>query len=100
MRQLSLFSCLGLAALLAGCPDRTVSKVVPDQGRVEYKDIPVTVNKSMSRACPAKKRAGVRVPSEWLMWSRITCRSSGRYTHSVSPLAMNRPVARSRTPAT
>ncbi|MBA3501178.1 MAG: VWA domain-containing protein [Deltaproteobacteria bacterium] len=47
MRQLSLFSFVGLAALLAGCPDRTVSKVVPDQGRVEYKDIPVTVNRNI-----------------------------------------------------
>ncbi|HLL25914.1 MAG TPA: hypothetical protein VK427_27440, partial [Kofleriaceae bacterium] len=48
MRQSSaLFTCVGLAALLAGCPDRTVSKVIPDQGRVEYKDIPVTVNRNI-----------------------------------------------------
>ena len=47
MRQTSLFACVGLAALLAGCPDRTVSKVIPDQGRVEYKDIPVTVNRNI-----------------------------------------------------
>jgi hypothetical protein len=47
VRQSSLFACVGLAALLAGCPDRTVSKVVPDQGRVEYKDIPVTVNRNI-----------------------------------------------------
>src|SRR5512139_3843232 len=47
MRQVSLFACVGLAALLAGCPDRTVSKVIPDQGRVEYKDIPVTVNRNI-----------------------------------------------------
>jgi hypothetical protein len=47
MRQLSLFACLGLTTVLTGCPDRTVSKVVPDQGRVEYKDIPVTVNRNI-----------------------------------------------------
>src|SRR5689334_17681903 len=47
MRQLSLFACLGLTTLLTACPDRTVSKVVPDQGRVEYKDIPVTVNRNI-----------------------------------------------------
>jgi hypothetical protein len=33
--------------LLSGCPDRTVSKVIPEQGRVEYKDIPVTVNRNI-----------------------------------------------------
>ena len=47
MRQTSLFAFVGLAALMAGCPDRTVSKVIPDQGRVEYKDIPVTVNRNI-----------------------------------------------------
>jgi hypothetical protein len=42
-------SLLSLAALglLAGCPDRTISKVNPQQGRVEYKDIPVTVNRDI-----------------------------------------------------
>jgi hypothetical protein len=42
-------SLLSLAALglLAGCPDRTISKVNPQQGRVEYKDIPVTVNRNI-----------------------------------------------------
>ncbi len=34
-------------ALLAGCPDRTISVVNPEQGRVEYKDIPVTVNRDI-----------------------------------------------------
>jgi hypothetical protein len=29
-----------LLALLAGCPDRTISKVTPEQGKVEVKDIP------------------------------------------------------------
>src|ERR1051325_8577103 len=43
---LVLTSLLGLAAL-AGCPDRTISEVVPQQGRVEYKDIPVTVNRDL-----------------------------------------------------
>ncbi|MBA3818554.1 MAG: VWA domain-containing protein, partial [Deltaproteobacteria bacterium] len=48
MRQSSaLFCSLGLAALLAGCPDRTISEVNPQQGRVEYKDIPVTVNRNI-----------------------------------------------------
>ncbi len=32
-------SCVVLA-LLAGCPDRTVSEVLPEQGKVEVKDIP------------------------------------------------------------
>lgn len=42
-------SLLGIAAagLLAGCPDRTISEVNPQQGRVEYKDIPVTVNRNV-----------------------------------------------------
>lgn len=42
-------SLLGVAAigLLAGCPDRTISEVNPQQGRVEYKDIPVTVNRNI-----------------------------------------------------
>lgn len=51
MRHASLFlpSVLGLVAIgaLTGCPDRTISKVVPEQGRVEYKDIPVTVNRNI-----------------------------------------------------
>ncbi|HUS33657.1 MAG TPA: hypothetical protein VMZ53_34385 [Kofleriaceae bacterium] len=40
---------MGLATvgLLAGCPDRTISEVNPEQGRVEYKDIPVTVNRDI-----------------------------------------------------
>jgi hypothetical protein len=42
-------SVLGLTALglLAGCPDRTISEVNPNQGRVEFKDIPVTVNRDI-----------------------------------------------------
>ncbi|HEU4612575.1 MAG TPA: hypothetical protein VFS15_10880 [Kofleriaceae bacterium] len=42
----SLLGLLGLA-LLAGCPDRTISKVNPNQGRVEFKDIPVSVNRDI-----------------------------------------------------
>jgi hypothetical protein len=40
-------SLLGLATLglLAGCPDRTISEVSPEQGRVEFKDIPVNINR-------------------------------------------------------
>src|SRR5689334_16262840 len=39
-------SLLGLS-LLAACPDRTISEVVPQQGRVEYKDIPVHQNRDI-----------------------------------------------------
>jgi hypothetical protein len=49
MRNITTASFLGLAAvgLLTGCPDRTISEVNPQQGRVEYKDIPVTVNRNV-----------------------------------------------------
>src|SRR6476661_2622439 len=42
-------SLLSLATLgmLAGCPDRTISEVNPQQGRVEFKDIPVSVNRDI-----------------------------------------------------
>src|SRR5690606_2441704 len=42
-------SVLGLAAvsLLAGCPDRTISEVIPEQGTVEYKEIPQTINRNI-----------------------------------------------------
>jgi hypothetical protein len=36
-----------VTGLLAGCPDRSISKVDPVQGRVEFKDIPVTVNRDI-----------------------------------------------------
>jgi hypothetical protein len=42
----SLLGLLGLG-LLAGCPDRTISEVNPNQGRVEFKDIPVSVNRDI-----------------------------------------------------
>jgi hypothetical protein len=49
MRHMNTAKFLGLAAigLLAGCPDRSISEVNPQQGRVEYKDIPVTVNRNV-----------------------------------------------------
>ena len=50
MRHIALAtSFLGLAAasLLAGCPDRTISPVDPQQGRVEAKDIPVKINRNV-----------------------------------------------------
>ncbi len=42
----SVFATM-LIASMAGCPDRTISTVDPQQGRVEYKDIPVTVNRDI-----------------------------------------------------
>jgi len=40
---------LGITAcgLLAGCPDRTISEVNPEQGRVEFKDIPININRNV-----------------------------------------------------
>ena len=44
----TIASFLGLTTIgLLGCLDRTISKVNPQQGRVEYKDIPVTVNRDI-----------------------------------------------------
>jgi hypothetical protein len=42
-------SLLSLATigLLTGCPDRTISEVNPEQGRVEFKDIPVNLNRNV-----------------------------------------------------
>ncbi len=42
-------SLIGLATLglLTGCPDRTISEVNPEQGRVEFKDIPVNLNRNV-----------------------------------------------------
>ncbi|MDB4962076.1 MAG: hypothetical protein JWP01_2075 [Myxococcales bacterium] len=49
MRHVTTASFLAVAAigLMTGCPDRTISEVNPLQGRVEYKDIPVTVNRNV-----------------------------------------------------
>ncbi|MGE3543449.1 MAG: hypothetical protein AB7L28_05940, partial [Kofleriaceae bacterium] len=46
---LTAASIVGMASLglVAGCPDRTISTVQPQQGRVEYKDIPVNVNRDV-----------------------------------------------------
>jgi hypothetical protein len=46
MRNATLLGLVGLG-LLAGCPDRTISEVNPNQGRVEFKDIPVSVNRDI-----------------------------------------------------
>lgn len=46
----SAFACsvTSLAVgLLAGCPDRSIDQVLPQQGRVEAKDIPVNVNRDL-----------------------------------------------------
>jgi hypothetical protein len=48
--RVTVASFLAVAAcgsLLAGCPDRTISEVNPQQGRVEYKEIPVTLNRNV-----------------------------------------------------
>ncbi|MBA2539833.1 MAG: VWA domain-containing protein [Deltaproteobacteria bacterium] len=42
----SLFGLLGIT-LLTACPDRTISEVNPEQGRVEFKDIPVNLNRNV-----------------------------------------------------
>jgi len=49
MRRAAIVPFLSLAAagLLAGCPDRSISEVNPLQGRVEFKDIPVKVNRDI-----------------------------------------------------
>lgn len=53
MRVSRLLNMAGVAAttiltgFLAGCPDREVSELNPSQGKVEYKDIPVTVNRDL-----------------------------------------------------
>jgi hypothetical protein len=41
------FLAIACGSLLAGCPDRTISEVNPQQGRVEYKEIPVTLNRNV-----------------------------------------------------
>src|ERR1051325_2105203 len=47
MRNAVVIASLLGTGLLAGCPDRTISEVSPEQGRVEYKDIAVTVNRDI-----------------------------------------------------
>src|SRR5689334_11033098 len=41
------FLAIAFGSLLAGCPDRTISEVNPQQGRVEYKEIPVNLNRNV-----------------------------------------------------
>jgi hypothetical protein len=43
----SLFAVLAAAALAAGCPDRSISEVDPQQGRVAPKDLTVKVNRDL-----------------------------------------------------
>src|SRR5262245_46168014 len=45
--QASFLALAACGSLLAGCPDRTISEVNPQQGRVEYKEIPVTLNRNV-----------------------------------------------------
>ena len=47
MRNAVILTSLLGVAVLTGCPDRTISEVSPEQGRVEYKDIPVNVNRKV-----------------------------------------------------
>lgn len=47
MRNAVILTSLLGVGLLAGCPDRTISEVSPEQGRVEYKDIPVDINRKL-----------------------------------------------------
>ncbi len=49
MRRAIVSSVLAISAtgLLAACPDRGISKVLPAQGRVEFKDIPVKINRNV-----------------------------------------------------
>ena len=48
MRRSAAASLITLTAgLLAGCPDRSIDEVTPQQGRVEAKDIPVNINRDL-----------------------------------------------------
>lgn len=50
MRRAAIVSSLlslATASLLVGCPDRSISELTPLQGRVEAKDIPITVNRDV-----------------------------------------------------
>ncbi len=46
MRSAVVFSLLCLVSL-AGCPDRTIARVNPEQGRVEPKNIPITPERNV-----------------------------------------------------
>jgi hypothetical protein len=48
LRSVAACSMIPLAvAVLAGCPDRSIDEVKPQQGRVEAKDIPVVINRDI-----------------------------------------------------
>jgi hypothetical protein len=48
MRTILTFAALGIGtSLLAGCPDRNVSEVDPNQNKVEDKNIPVNLNRDI-----------------------------------------------------
>jgi hypothetical protein len=47
MRHVPFLLSTAALAALAGCPDREVSELNPQQGKVEFKDIPVTVNRDL-----------------------------------------------------
>jgi hypothetical protein len=49
MRMATTASLLGLASLglVTGCPDRTISEVNPEQGRVESKSFPINLNRDV-----------------------------------------------------
>jgi len=54
--QIPRFAVLATAltvGALAGCPDRSIDEVKPQQGRVEAKDIPVNINRDLPRSRPA-----------------------------------------------
>jgi hypothetical protein len=42
-----MFVSLAAASLLTGCPDRSISEISPEQGRVEFKSIPITPNRNV-----------------------------------------------------
>jgi hypothetical protein len=46
-RAASSFVFLAAAGLLAGCPDRSISELNPEQGRVEGKTLPVKINRDL-----------------------------------------------------
>jgi hypothetical protein len=47
MRHLSCLLCTAALCALVGCPDREVSALDPQRDNVEFKDIPVTINRDL-----------------------------------------------------
>ena len=58
MRNAVVLTSLLLAGL-TGCPDRTISEVSPEQGRVEFKDIPVSKELGYNVTLPQFRPDGV-----------------------------------------